>query len=172
MNDVKKSNLSRVITKALVIFSILFVSALGIHYRPRPAYDYSTVNAIETENGALKIDFDFLGGFDYEKDGTVPEAVKELDGKKVKITGFMLPVDFESGAVDRFMLMNFRVGCCFDVMPRVNEFVYVEMPEGISTKYLTDIPLAVTGRLEVVNGNIVGGIYTMTADRVETATDY
>lgn len=171
MNDGKKSNLSRVITKALVICSILFVSALGIHYRPRPTYDYSSVSAFETDNGALKIDFDFLGGFDYEKDGMIPEAVKGLDGKTVKITGFMLPVDFESDTVSRFMLMNFRVGCCFDVMPRVNEFVYVEMPEGISTKYLTDIPLAVTGRLGVAQGNIVGGIYTMTADSVETVTD-
>ena len=57
-------------------------------------------------------------------------------------------------------------------MPGVNEFVYVEMPDGKSTKYLTDIPLAVTGRLEVVDGNIVGGIFSMTADRVETVTDY
>lgn len=172
MNDGKKSNWSRVITKALVICSILFVSALGIHYRPRPDYDYSSVKALDTENGALKIDFDFLGGFDYEGDETIPDAVKELSGKTVKITGFMLPVDFESGVVNSFMLMNFRVGCCFDVMPGVNEFVYVEMPDGKSTKYLTDIPLAVTGRLEVVDGNIVGGIFSMTADRVETVTDY
>jgi len=172
LNDGKKSNLSRVITKSLVIVSILFVSALGIHYRPRPAYDYSSISAFETENGAIRIDFDFLGGFDYESEVSIPEAVKGLDGKTVKITGFMLPVDFESDNVNRFMLMNFRVGCCFDVMPRANEFVYVVMPEGMETKYLTDIPLAVTGRLVVVKSNLVGGIYSMTADRVETVTDY
>ena len=172
MNEEKKTGWKRVITKALVVCSILFVPVLGIHYRPRPDFDYSSVNAFEAENGALKVDFDFLGGFDYERDERIPESVKELNGRTVKVTGFMLPIDFDSGTVKSFMLLNNQMGCCFGVMPRVNEFVYVEMPEGKSTKYMTDIPLAVTGRLEVVKSNLVGGIYSMTADRVETVTDY
>jgi hypothetical protein len=70
------------------------------------------------------------------------------------------------------MLLNNQMGCCFGVLPRVNEFIYVEMPEGKSTKYLTDIPLRVTGRLEVVDLNLVGGIYSMTADMVEVVKSY
>jgi hypothetical protein len=167
LQNVNKKNWSRVITKALVVFSILFVSILGIHYRPKPVFDYSTVNALETENGAIKADFDFLGGFDYEKDERIPEKVKELNGKTVSVTGFMLPIDFDSGVVKSFMLLNNQMGCCFGVMPRVNEFVYIEMPEGKSTKYMTDIPLRVTGRLELVKQNLAGGIYSMTADKVE-----
>lgn len=84
----------------------------------------------------------------------------------------MLPIDFDSGIVKSFMLLNNQMGCCFGVMPRVNEFIYVEMPEGKSTKYLTDIPLRVTGRLEVVKENLVGGIYSMMADRVEVVKSY
>ncbi len=172
MNDRKKINWQRIITKALVVCCILFVPILGIHYRPKPSFDYSAVNALETENGATKVDFDFLGGFDYERDERIPEKVKELNGKTVNITGFMLPIDFDSGVVKSFMLLNNQMGCCFGVLPRVNEFIYVEMPEGKSTKYLTDIPLRVTGRLEVVNENLVGGIYSMTADRVEVVKSY
>lgn|GEM_PF-1873406 len=172
MNDMRKTNWNRIITKALVVCSILFVPILGIHYRPKPSFDYSAVNALETENGATKVDFDFLGGFDYERDERIPEKVKELNGKTVNITGFMLPIDFDSGVVKSFMLLNNQMGCCFGVLPRVNEFIYVEMPEGKSTKYLTDIPLRVTGRLEVVDLNLVGGIYSMTADRVEVAKSY
>jgi hypothetical protein len=168
----RKTNWNRIITKALVVCSILFVPILGIHYRPKPSFDYSAVNALETENGATKVDFDFLGGFDYERDERIPEKVKELNGKTVNITGFMLPIDFDSGVVKSFMLLNNQMGCCFGVLPRVNEFIYVEMPEGKSTKYLTDIPLRVTGRLEVVDLNLVGGIYSMTADRVEVAKSY
>jgi hypothetical protein len=170
--DRKKINWNRVLTKALVVFSILFVSALGIHYRPRPVFDYSTVNALETENGAIKADFDFLGGFDYERDGRIPEKVKELNGRPVSVTGFMLPSDFDSEEVRSFMMLDHRKGCCFDSTPRVNEFVYVEMPEGKSTKYMTDIPLRVTGRLEVVKENLMGGIYSMTADKVEVVNNY
>jgi len=168
----RKTNWNRIITKAFVVCSILFVPILGIHYRPKPSFDYSAVNALETENGATKVDFDFLGGFDYERDERIPEKVKELNGKTVNITGFMLPIDFDSGVVKSFMLLNNQMGCCFGVLPRVNEFIYVEMPEGKSTKYLTDIPLRVTGRLEVVDLNLVGGIYSMTADRVEVAKSY
>ncbi|HSC35857.1 MAG TPA: DUF3299 domain-containing protein [Thermodesulfobacteriota bacterium] len=172
MNDRKKINWNRIITKALVVFFILFVPALGIHYRPKPDFDYSAVNTLETENGAIKADFDFLGGFDYERDESIPEKVKELSGKTVSVTGFMLPIDFDAEGVRSFMMLNHRKGCCFDSMPRVNEFVYVQMPEGKSTKYMTDIPLRVTGKLEVVNENLVGGIYSMTADRVEVVKSY
>ncbi|MEW6145632.1 MAG: DUF3299 domain-containing protein [Thermodesulfobacteriota bacterium] len=172
MTDRKKIKWNRVLTRTFVVFSIMFVPALGIHYRPKPDFDYSTVNAFETENGAIKADFDFLGGFDYERDERIPEKVKELNSKTVSVTGFMLPIDFDSDVVKSFMLLNNQMGCCFGVMPRVNEFVYVDMPEGISTKYMTDIPLRVTGRLEVVKGNLVGGIYSMTADKVEAVNNY
>jgi hypothetical protein len=172
LKDGNNRNWNRIITKALVILSILFVSALGIHYRPSPVFDYSTVSALETENGAIKADFDFLGGFDYERDERIPEKVMELDGKTVSVTGFMLPIDFDSGVVKSFMLLNSQMGCCFGVMPRVNEFVYVDMPEGKSAKYMTDVPLRVTGRLEVVKENLVGGIYSMTADRVEVVNNF
>ncbi len=168
----KRINWNKLITKALVVCSILFLPILGIHYRPTPSFDYSAVNAVETENGAIKVDFDFLGGFDYERDERIPEKVKELNGKIVNITGFMLPIDFDSGVVKSFMLLNNQMGCCFGIMPRVNDFVYVEMPEGKSTKYMTDIPLRVTGRFEVVNENLVGGLYSMTADKVEVFKNY
>jgi hypothetical protein len=172
LNDRKRINWNRIITKALVVCSILFLPILGIHYRPQPNFDYSAVNALETENGAIKVDFDFLGGFDYEKEEKIPEKVKNLNGKTIKVIGFMLPIDFDSGVVKSFMLLKNQMGCCFGVMPRVNDFVYVEMPEGKSAKYMTDIPLRVTGKLEVVKENLVGGLYSMTADKVEVFTNY
>ena len=163
---------NRVVVKALVVASILFLPVLGIHYRPAPNFDYAAVTALATEDGVTKVDFDFLGGFDYEKDNVVPAKVMELDGKDVKVIGYMLPVDFESGEVSSFMLLNNQMGCCFGVMPRVNEFVYVEMPEGKSTKFMTDIPLRVTGKLKIGEGNLVGGLYTMKGKNVEVFRDY
>ena len=168
----KRFEWKRHVVKILVVASILLFPALGIHFRPDRNFDYATAGALETEDGAAKVDFDFLGGFDYEKDNVVPAKVMELDGKDVKVIGYMLPVDFDSGEVRSFMLLNNQMGCCFGVMPRVNEFVYVEMPEGKSAKYMTDIPLRVTGKLRIGEGNLVGGLYTMTGKSVEVFRDY
>ena len=37
---------------------------------------------------------------------------------------------------------------------------------------MTDMPLRVTGKLEVVKENLVGGLYSMTADKVEVFKNY
>ncbi len=170
--DKKSIDWKRLTVKILVAASILLFPALGIHYRPAPNFDYAAVTALATEDGVTKVDFDFLGGFDYEKDNVVPAKVMELHGKDVKVIGYMLPVDFDSGEVKSFMLLNNQMGCCFGIMPRANDFVYVEMPEGKSAKYMTDIPLRVTGRLKIGEGNLVGGLYTMTGKNVEVFRDY
>ncbi len=172
LNGAKRFEWKRHAVKILVVASILLFPALGIHYRPDRNFDYISAGALETEGGVTKVDFDFLGGFEYEKDNVVPAKVMELDGKDVKVIGYMLPVDFDSGEVRSFMLLNNQMGCCFGVMPRVNEFVYVEMPEGKSAKYMTDIPLRVTGKLKIGEGNLVGGLYTMDGKDVEVFRDY
>lgn len=158
---------SKRITKVLVILVLAFLFLLGVNYRPKPDFDYSEVKALEIENGATKVNFKFLGGFDYEEDQNIPEPVNKLHGKVVQLEGFMLPVDFDDGKVNSFLLMNSRMACCFGVMPRINEFVYVEMPKGESTKFLTDIPISVSGRLEIGGDNLVGSLYSMEASKVE-----
>lgn len=158
---------SKLITKILVILSLAFLFMLGVNYRPKPNYDYSQVNALEVVNGATKVNFKFLGGFDYKKNQKIPEPVSDLNGKVVKIVGFMLPVDFDEGKVNSFLLLHSRMACCFGVMPRINEFVYVQMPKGESTKFMTDIPISVSGRLEIEEDNLVGSLYSMEASKVE-----
>ena len=172
MNDRKHINWNKLATKALVVCSMLFILLLGINYRPAPNFDYSAVKSLETENGAIKVDFDFLGGFDYEKDEKIPVKVKNLNGKTIKVIGFMLPVDFDSGAVKSFMLLKNQMGCCFGIRPRANDYVYVEMPEGKSAKYIMDTPLKITGKLEIVKENLVGGLYSMSANKVEVFRNY
>ena len=110
-NRPKRFEWKRHVVKILVVASILLFPALGIHYRPDRNFDYTSAGALETESGVTKVDFDFLGGFEYEKDNVVPAKVMELDGKDVKVIGYMLPVDFELGEVRSFMLLNNQMGC-------------------------------------------------------------
>jgi hypothetical protein len=114
---------------------------------------------------AMNVTFDLLSGYDFEKE-QIPELVKSLDGQRVAITGFMLPVDFNDGKVKSFLLLQNQMACCFGMTPKENEFVYVEMGKGGSTKYMPDWPLTVVGKLEVGKKLLVNSIYRMEADNV------
>lgn len=146
----------------LVTFILLFL--LGAHYRPSPDFDYSHVRAVE-KDGVIEVNFDFLSGFDYEKDQT-PNPIRMLNCKKVAVTGFMLPVDFEEGKVTSFILLNNQMACCFGIMPRMNELIYVKMQGNSSTKFMTDVPIKVFGKFKVGEENVVGSLYGIEADRV------
>jgi len=68
--------------------------------------------------------------------------------------------------------MNSRMACCFGVMPRENEFIYVEMPEGVTAKFMTDMPINVSGRLEIGEENLVESLYTMDALSIKKADNF
>jgi hypothetical protein len=151
--------------KLLVFFGFLAIFSLGVHYRPSASFDYTKAQPVEKE-GVIEINFDFLSGFDYERE-KIPRQVEELNGKKIAVTGFMLPVDFDQGNVTSFILLNNQMGCCFGIMPRMNEFIYVKMKPNTHTKFLTDIPITVKGTLEIGQENVIGSLYGIQAEKVE-----
>jgi hypothetical protein len=76
-----------------------------------------------------------------------PKYLKDLDGKQVRLTGFMQPLgeEQESGT---FLLIEYPVGCWFCEMPDVTAIVLVELPEG-KTREVTRGRLRITGRLHL-----------------------
>ncbi len=125
----------------------------------------SSERKLDEPGKAMNVTFDLLSGYDFEKE-QIPELVKLLDGQRVAITGFMLPVDFDGGKVRSFLLLQNQMACCFGMTPKENELVYVEMSNGGSTKYMPDWPLTVVGKLEVGKKLLVNSIYHMEADNV------
>jgi hypothetical protein len=72
----------------------------------------------------------------------------DLDQKDVKISGFVLPLQFNGTKVTQFLLVPF-VGACIHVPPPpANQLVLVEVPQGYATSGLWE-PVAVTGTLSV-----------------------
>ena len=154
--------------RTLIVICLILVFMQGVQYRPTKTFDYtSSANALQTTNGVTKVNFDFLAGYEYKEEKDIPQKVKELEGKVVEITGFMLPIGFEGRSVTSFMLMSTRAGCCFGVMPRDNEFIFAKVPKGKDTRFIIDIPLTVTGTLHIGRETLVGGIYSMTVDNVK-----
>jgi hypothetical protein len=72
----------------------------------------------------------------------------DLDQKDVKISGFILPLQFNGTKVTQFLLVPF-VGACIHVPPPpANQLVLVDVPEGYPTTGLWE-PVSVTGTLSV-----------------------
>ena len=79
----------------------------------------------------------------------IPESIKKLDGRKVAIRGFMLPVTQKNGVVTEFLLLKDQSMCCYGTMPQMNEWVHVIMTPGQSAPMVWDIPITVFGKFEV-----------------------
>lgn len=126
---------------------------------------------------ALEVGFDKLASFEFvappdeskakEAETQIPAPVRELDAKKVSVTGFMLPVKMNEGLVTEFLLVKDPMMCCYGVMPKVTEWVVVKM-NGKGVPPLMDVPITFEGTLKVgqiYEGGYLTGLYLLQGDR-------
>jgi uncharacterized protein len=99
----------------------------------------------------------------------VPAVVTDLDGRRVRIGGYVVPLDFEATNVKEFLLVPF-VGACIHVPPPPpNQIIYVKTAKGFDVAGSFD-PVYVTGTLKVASQytGLAETGYTIDADKVET----
>jgi hypothetical protein len=65
---------------------------------------------------------------------TFPRYLKELDGKKVKLSGYVQPLG-DDADLTAFLLIEYPVGCWYCEQPEMTGIVLVELPEGKTHKY-------------------------------------
>jgi len=121
----------------------------------------------EGPEGALRISYD---DFDLLKilnmDPVTPDAphllpdwLRDLDGKRIRVRGFMYPPFQETGIVV-FVLARDNQICCFGRDPKVYDLVKVTMRKGSSTNYIQNRPFDVMGtfhiRPDVVDDTVYG----------------
>ena len=97
-----------------------------------------------------------------------PAVVASLDGKRVQLGGYVVPLDFEATRVKEFLLVPF-VGACIHVPPPPpNQIVYVKSEGGIDVKGTFD-PVWVTGTLTVTPAftGLAEAGYSLDAEKVE-----
>jgi hypothetical protein len=100
----------------------------------------------------------------------IPAAVKDWNGRKAVIRGFMLPTRMENGRTTEFLLMANQMTCCFGLVPDMNDWVVVRMPQG--TPVIQDVPITFYGTLHVgamFENGYMTGIYAMDAERMGPA---
>ncbi len=114
-------------------------------------------------------DSEYIAALSYDTE--IPNEVKQIDGKKVAITGFMLPIDVDKGKVKRFLLLKSTMSCCFGVAPRINEVVYVESSKKQKIQAVMDMPITVFGKLSIGQqfreDLMLVGVYQLELDEVK-----
>jgi hypothetical protein len=92
-----------------------------------------------------------------------------MDGKKIKIPGFVVPLDFEETQISEFFLVPYFGACIHVPPPPPNQIIYVKSQKGIKNVEVMDIVwvygILRTDRFEVEDLGLAG--YTLPADIVE-----
>jgi len=95
-------------------------------------------------------------------------VVHELDGQKIRLPGFVVPLDFEGTETSEFLLVPYFGACIHVPPPPSNQIVYVKTVAGYPLQELFD-PVWVTGEIRTeAHLNDVGDAgYTLQATIIE-----
>ena len=144
------------------------------------AQDVPVIQVVDTAAGhsSIQIDeqtrrggylyFDTLEAWAYSKDSPTPcpQGVLEANGRKVRLTGFMYPLQ-DAGSLTMFCLLRSTQTCCYGPRPQYNQYVFVEMPQPVRFERLA--PVVVEGRFVVDPKPDEGDIYRMAGESVRPA---
>lgn len=80
-----------------------------------------------------------LGNFEYDADkgGNIPDDVKKLSGAKIRVQGFMIPLD-QADNISHFSLVPSLFACCFGQPPQIQHQIVVHTPKGKAVGYYPD----------------------------------
>ncbi len=95
--------------------------------------------------------------------------VEELDGKFVKLPGFIVPLESDEGGVlSEFLLVPYFGACIHVPPPPPNQIVYVELDEPVEIRQIWE-PYWIIGTIETkpYSGYVAETVYTMTGQQVE-----
>lgn len=118
---------------------------------PPPEALSATDEAPPSEERIRDISFDDLkfeiNKGDPFKRALLNEKIEALDGKRVRIRGYILP-SFQQTGLTQFVLVRDNLSCCFGPGAAIYDCVIVEMKPGGSTDYSL-YPVAVEGKFTV-----------------------
>jgi hypothetical protein len=97
----------------------------------------------------LEMSIKELGNFDYdqEKGGNIPADVKAMTGTKLRLRGYMIPMD-QAESITQFALVPSLFSCCFGQPPQIQHTIVVNCPKGKAVSYCPD-EIVVEGALNV-----------------------
>jgi hypothetical protein len=169
---------------AFVLWVLSGFSVLASNDTPKTPAEKTQIS----QEGTKDLNFKNLAGFKYEYpyeepkgkpwelqaqfEKRVPVHIRKLNGVKVALKGFMLPVETKKDRVTKFLLMADQSSCCFGKIPEPNEWVVVDMTAKEGGPILMDQLVEIDGKIEVEEKWEEGffvGIYHVSAKTVKKA---
>ncbi|MGI9304905.1 MAG: DUF3299 domain-containing protein [Gammaproteobacteria bacterium] len=123
-------------------------------------YDISNLN--DSDETAMKI-------LEEMQTAMASAPVKdELDGKRIKLPGFTIPLESNGETATEFLLVPYFGACIHVPPPPSNQIVYGISEKGVTMKTLFE-PVWVTGKLSVKGklSEFANAGYTLSVDEVE-----
>jgi len=99
---------------------------------------------------AVTIDWKVLGGLDYAA-GKSTDTLKKLDGKLVRLPGFVVPLDDFQDQGSEFLLVPYYGACVHTPPPPPNQIVMVGMSGKKSIKLNLFDAVWLSGRLKIAS---------------------
>jgi hypothetical protein len=137
---------------------------------------------VQMTDGVLNADFQTLASYNFtvpdivltnqlgitEAEKQIPAAIKQMDGKTVRIEGFMMPIRQEKDKTTEFLITRTQASCCYGGATAITELVTVKAPgEGFET--MMDVPIIIQGKLHVgavMDSGFIVGIYALDAEKL------
>jgi hypothetical protein len=94
---------------------------------PLPAIDPKGVNALPWSVVAETT-------LDRQFRPTFPRYLKDLDGKKVTLNGYLHPLG-DNADLNAFLLVEYPIGCWYCEQPEATTIILIELPEGKTYRY-------------------------------------
>lgn len=90
-----------------------------------------------------------LGNFEYDQEhgGNIPGDIKQLSGARIRLHGFMIPMD-QAENITQFALVPSLFACCFGQPPQIQHTIVCDCPKGKAVGYCPD-EIVVEGTLKV-----------------------
>jgi hypothetical protein len=128
--------------------------------------------SVEGPDDAIRIsydDFDLLKVLNMEPVPVnavdhFPKWLSNLDGKRVRVRGFMYPT-FQETDIPGFVLARDNQICCFGRNPKIYDLVEVTLRDGVTTDYIQGRPFDVVGIFHIspeADGDELWQLYQMT----------
>lgn len=178
--------LARLCVAAVLLVAVRAEEAARATARPESAPAEPLRIPTELVQGHLRLGFNVLGGFPFELTkaeaaaaatdeavaeilARVPAEIRALDGRKVLVTGFMLPMKMDGPLTTEFLLVATSMLCCYGVVPPMNQWIVVRMVRG-GVKPQQDVPLSFFGTLRVqprYDAGALSAIYHLEGERMQ-----
>lgn len=141
MGKLKTKNMFKILILSLNLYYCVFYSFAALAEEPLELFweDMVPKNYLAPE-----VDLEHAGSM--SQVGEHAPIVESLNGKLVKVPGFVVPLEGDDGATTEFLLVPYFGACIHVPPPPANQIVYVKFSNGVPIHNIQDA-VWVTGTL-------------------------